>query len=248
MRTPLLDGISGVSLILCGLIELLKQFEGYMKEGCDSDLNWCFKSAVNKTLPSTFFSYKNGPFTSAFQMLNTSRAVFDMQSGPMADVLQNFFGVPSSSNSSGINNSTSNPTRTSSSIPQSSMSTHLHRARRSFHGHNHRFDAISAHRSVAVHEKRALPPALAGLANYTGPERSITKGYSDGFLTAKIFAQYGLSRLGFTGQYVSDSIAALGQEIVEPGTESYYTEWFNHGLADGEAVISSNLPAPDNNS
>ena len=44
-------------------------------------------------------------------------------------------------------------------------------------------------------------------------EKSIVRGYSDGYITAKIFAAYGLSKLGFTGQYIADSIAALGPKI-----------------------------------
>ncbi|EJD05843.1 glycoside hydrolase [Fomitiporia mediterranea MF3/22] len=63
-------------------------------------------------------------------------------------------------------------------------------------------------------------------------------GYSDGFLTAKIFAQHGMSKLGFTGQYKTDSIAKLSPEIVAPGSEDFYSEWFDRGLKDGEDAVS----------
>ena len=79
----------------------------------------------------------------------------------------------------------------------------------------------------------------SALTNLTETERAITKGYSDGFLTAKIFAQYGMSRLGFTGQYIQDSLAALNTSMVAPGTEGEYGAWFVNGLADAEKMISS---------
>jgi glucan 1,3-beta-glucosidase len=67
----------------------------------------------------------------------------------------------------------------------------------------------------------------------------MTQGYSDGFLTAKIFATYGLSKLGFTGQYIEDSLQSLGTTVIEPGKEGYYKEWFRKGLAAGEALVSN---------
>lgn len=72
-------------------------------------------------------------------------------------------------------------------------------------------------------------------------QRAISKGYSDGFLTAKIFALYGMSKLGFTGQYMSDSIASLGPGVIASGKEHDYEQWFMEGLADGEALISSSV-------
>ncbi|THH18479.1 hypothetical protein EW146_g2512 [Bondarzewia mesenterica] len=69
-------------------------------------------------------------------------------------------------------------------------------------------------------------------------QRSIFKGYSDGYLTAKIFALHGLSRLGFVGQYIEDSLRTLQSNVVvAPGTEDFYRTWFIQGLGDGEAVV-----------
>jgi glucan 1,3-beta-glucosidase len=70
-------------------------------------------------------------------------------------------------------------------------------------------------------------------------QRSIAKGYSDGFLTAKMFAMQGTSKLGFVGQYVIDSVRALGPDIVAPGTEGDYEDGFVKGLEDGEMVVAS---------
>ena len=67
------------------------------------------------------------------------------------------------------------------------------------------------------------------------------KGYSDGYLTARIFALYGGSKLGFVGQYVEDSLAALGAPVVAPGTEDDYRSAFWRGLADGEAAVAAGI-------
>jgi len=40
---------------------------------------------------------------------------------------------------------------------------------------------------------------------------------------------------------VSDSIAALGPEVIARGTEDDYIEWFMYGLRDGEAIVASIL-------
>ncbi|KAI0319374.1 glycoside hydrolase superfamily [Amylostereum chailletii] len=64
-----------------------------------------------------------------------------------------------------------------------------------------------------------------------------TRGYSDGYLTAMIFAEQDMSKLGFVGQYVLDSIKALGPSAVLPGDENTYHEEFIEGLRDGEAEV-----------
>jgi hypothetical protein len=70
-------------------------------------------------------------------------------------------------------------------------------------------------------------------------QKAASKGYSDGFLTAKIFAQYGMSRLGFIDQYIYDSMMALGPVITAGGGEHYYHDYFYRGLADGEATVQA---------
>ena len=72
-------------------------------------------------------------------------------------------------------------------------------------------------------------------------DKSWAKGYQDGFLTAKIFAAYGLSKLGFTGQYILDSITTLGPSVIAPGTEQEYESGFMEGLSDGEAAVATEL-------
>ena len=83
----------------------------------------------------------------------------------------------------------------------------------------------------------AAAPASTPL---TRTQRSSVKGYQDGFLTAKIFGLYGMSKLGFTGQYLQDSVVALGDAIPE-GTEGVYRTAFMQGLGDGEVVVAGGV-------
>lgn len=70
----------------------------------------------------------------------------------------------------------------------------------------------------------------------TAQQQSSIKGYSDGYQTAKIFTQHGWSRLGFTEQYVQDSLSAMGGFLPNE-TGDYYRNGFKAGLADGEGVV-----------
>lgn len=113
-------------------------------------------------------------------------------------------------------------------------------SKRHLGAHQHRFSAIHSHRaslSDMTKHRRDNTSTTAPTANTTSTEMSITKGYSDGFLTAKTFAQYGLSKLGFNGQYKLDSMSALGPDVIAPGTEAYYSAWFDRGLSDGESLV-----------
>jgi len=73
----------------------------------------------------------------------------------------------------------------------------------------------------------------------TAAQRAITKGYSDGFLTAKIFAMYHMSKLGFIGQYIEDSLTALGPTVIAEGTGEIYRVWFLRGMQDGQTTVAS---------
>ena len=72
-------------------------------------------------------------------------------------------------------------------------------------------------------------------------QRATSKGYSDGFFTAKIFAQYGMSKLGFTGQYIDDSMAKLGPDVIKTEYIGTYRDWFMKGLQDGENIVIAHL-------
>ena len=63
-----------------------------------------------------------------------------------------------------------------------------------------------------------------------------SKGYIDGFATAKVFASHSMSRLGFTGQYMMDEIT---KAELSPGTEKDYKDAFMQGLIAGENMVQS---------
>ncbi|KAF8546974.1 glycoside hydrolase [Imleria badia] len=159
-------------------------FWSYNKEGCDTDQGWCFKAAVGKSLPNTFFSYAKPPPTDAAALQRAYAAVASM------------------------------------TVPES-QSDILKRLQNS--------------------------PTMAQGLNGTTPwnmtaaqQASSIDGYSDGHQTAKIFTQYGWSRLGFVEQYIRDSLNAMGGFIPQ-GTEEYYRIGFKVGLADGEGVVAAVL-------
>lgn len=70
----------------------------------------------------------------------------------------------------------------------------------------------------------------------TAQQQLAIQGYSDGYQTVKIFTQHGWSRLGFTEQYIQDTLSAMGGFIPQ-GTGEYYRNGFKGGLADGEGVV-----------
>jgi hypothetical protein len=47
----------------------------------------------------------------------------------------------------------------------------------------------------------------------------------------------GMSRLGFKTQHVEDSLAARGLNVILPGNEEFYREWFDKGLTHGEGLV-----------
>lgn len=114
----------------------------------------------------------------------------------------------------------------------------------------HRFAAIQqrrkARRCLQASSSLCLAQTSTRLApreeqpGSTSEERIMQRGYSDGFLTAKMFAQQGpaMSRLGFKAQYLKDTVMVLkGMGTIGDGDESKYQEWFWKGLSDGEGLV-----------
>jgi hypothetical protein len=61
------------------------------------------------------------------------------------------------------------------------------------------------------------------------------KGFDDGFQTAKVFAIYGPSKLGFTEQYINEALwMAMSRGAVSSGMEQDYRTGFTLGLKYGE--------------
>jgi glucan 1,3-beta-glucosidase len=121
----------------------------------------------------------------------------------------------------------------------------------------HRFAAIQRRREERMCRQSPSSPCLVqtpaaveareeATSNLTAEERIMQRGYSDGFLTAKMFAQHGpaMSRLGFKAQYVQDTVSLLkGIGVVQDGDESKYQEWFWKGLNDGEGLVEKVIGA-----
>ena len=105
-----------------------------------------------------------------------------------------------------------------------------------YHPGLHPFDVF--YHLVTLGRKRNEP-----LTNSLAADAVATKGHSDGLMTAKIFALMDFSRLGFIDQYVNDSIAALGPDVVNAGSRQEYRDAFLGGLAEGEANVRNMLQA-----
>ncbi|KAG6811324.1 hypothetical protein H0H92_007988 [Tricholoma furcatifolium] len=75
----------------------------------------------------------------------------------------------------------------------------------------------------------------------TPSQRSIVKGYTDGFLTSKEFASSGqFAKLGFIGQWL-----ATKQPVdLEQGTEQDYRRGFVQGLTEGQGRVQEALSEP----
>ncbi|TFK91226.1 glycoside hydrolase family 5 protein [Polyporus arcularius HHB13444] len=196
-------------------------FWAYDKENCFDDPGWCFKAAVGKSLPSTFFSYGHAPPTDPSRFPALSDMVSEM-------------GSPSYDMTSTSDETTPSTIAAASSTPEIGLFPVRRRSR--LRPERRSRSSLDTPRPQPS-RKRDEPDPLPVDPN----QRAISKGYSDGFLTAKIFALYGMSKLGFTGQYINDSLAKLGRKVIEPGTEHYYEQWFMEGLNDGEALVGSTV-------
>lgn len=91
-------------------------------------------------------------------------------------------------------------------------------------------------RSGNIHQRDPQLDQSAQSEDTDPAQKSFSKGYSDGLSTAKTFASYNNSRLGFLGQFMQDTIGALGSSVIAPGTEENYKQGFIQGLAEGEAA------------
>ncbi|GLB35433.1 putative cellulase (glycosyl hydrolase family 5) [Lyophyllum shimeji] len=187
-------------------------FWSYFKEGCEDDPGWCFKAAVNNTLPATFFSYGQAPGTDPDHV---QVFVANMTVPSPRDILSIIQG-----------NGTAPEPRSTFTRRSFQRQFGLRRDR-------HRFEAIH-------HLRQQKQNPLGGL-QLTDAQRSTLKGYADGFLAAKTFASFRLSKLGFVGQYVYERMAQLGPAAIPPGTEQDYRDGFGRGLMDGQEVVQGAL-------
>ncbi|KIY50500.1 hypothetical protein FISHEDRAFT_38795 [Fistulina hepatica ATCC 64428] len=107
----------------------------------------------------------------------------------------------------------------------------------------HRFEAIDSrkHRSWSAGEKKR--DFWSDIASLPDQQKAYAKGYEDGFMAAKTFATYNLSRLGFTQQYIADTVAPLVPTVVSEHGKTYYVNGFMSGLGDGESTVDGALQA-----
>ncbi|KAF9466289.1 glycoside hydrolase superfamily [Collybia nuda] len=185
-------------------------FWSYMKEDCEEDPGWCFKAAVNNSLPPTFFSYGQESMKDRWQVQALTTTIANMAVPPYPDTLA---------------------ITASSGALAAGRRNEIHLEPYNNPQYHHRFEA--------VHLRRDWRRYDTGGSELTPGQRSLTKGYSDGFLAAKSFASVGISRLGFTEQFIRDIIAKLSPSVIVPGTESNYRDGFMKGLKDGENNVMS---------
>ncbi len=91
-------------------------------------------------------------------------------------------------------------------------------------------------RSGVIHQRNSQSDQSPQSEDTDPTQKSFSKGHLDGLSTAKTFASYNNSRLGFLGQFMQDTIGALGPSVIAPGTEENYKQGFIQGLAEGEAA------------
>ncbi|KAG8956119.1 Glucan 1,3-beta-glucosidase 3 [Tulasnella sp. 419] len=218
-------------------------FWSYKKEGCNEDQGWCFKSAIGKSLPSTFFSYpsQTGPHDliassapSEDNNITSNSTDGHAQLPPLSEVIhQAAFkknaATSQSENGEGSSHETYYP-------PNRAW-------KRSNTRRNHRHLSIHRRRKQSTqkhhpHPVKTVTPASLNTTSVADHEK---RGYADGHETAIIFARYGMSRLGFKGQYIADTIKILGPNVVPPGKEESYAQAFDQGLRDAEKKIEASL-------
>jgi len=112
----------------------------------------------------------------------------------------------------------------------------------------HRFEAIYQRQSSGTGQPSAWNTTDRAVENSNSGKRdSINspnydparrKGFDDGFQTAKVFAIYGASKLGFTEQYISEAIEmAQIRGTLSGESEKEYRSGFWLGLRHGESKV-----------
>ncbi|KAF8955450.1 glycoside hydrolase superfamily [Flammula alnicola] len=103
------------------------------------------------------------------------------------------------------------------------------------HHERYAFGPLIRRRFEAIHQHR---DAQSG-QDTDSWQQSTSRGYTDGFTTAKVFASYNMSKVGFTGQFMMDAIEVAGPTLIAQGTEDGYHDGFMHGLRDGEKLAGA---------
>ena len=229
-------------------------FWSYYMEDCANNGGWCFKEAVGNSLPALFFSYP--------AINSAPRNPLDPMGDDLAHVLANLTANATitqivqlafaDEGDIGAGNFTDVPSENSTRKRSENGPAGLGMGRRRHQAviNEHRL----AHRHKARSTSSSTPPgapnadgtdsiqagSFGRFASMNANQLAIARGYQDGFTSAKIFAQYGMSRVGFTGQYITDSLTRLvNSQVIQDGQRNTYKTWFLKGLSDGEAQITA---------
>ena len=190
----------------------------YMKEDCYADPGWCFKAAVGKSLPSTFF-----PDGKAASMEEVNALAKNVSDGLIIPTITTEI----------LNLIQMNMQSVSNTVPgQQIESRTFSRYRQRFR----RFDVIHQRRDSTGTD--GDPMTGSNNTSDDAMKSSTSKGYTDGFTTAKVFASYNMSQLGFVDQFMSDAIRVAGPTLIVTGTEYGYQGGFMQGLKHGEALAA----------
>ena len=191
--------------------EGLTDHTGYRTEGCDDDPNWCFRSAVGSSLPSTFFSYPNTSFANASSIANDTNTA---DVSPDQSLLS--FGTTGSSTSYSPPSPNQWPVALGDLDPEyDQVNAVLSEAaldeqgapavsQRSFllssTTQQHRFVARHmrkfARGGSRSHGMRRDELSGTGQVEFSPTESAMSKGYEDGWDAAGTFANFNGSRLG----------------------------------------------------
>ncbi|KXN92012.1 Glucan 1,3-beta-glucosidase 3 [Leucoagaricus sp. SymC.cos] len=196
-------------------------FWSLKNEQCDFDPGWCFQHAIGTVLPNTFYTY--GDITNTYQAQAVSAQARRLE-------------YPSDEEVTMILTQSSDDGRRPEA-PKTGPTANA----------QHRFEAIHQRQNGDANQ----PPVWNGTAAMPGntstrnsdsssndsnsPRR---KGFVDGFQTAKVFAIYGMSKLGFTEQYINEALwMSTSRGAVPNGSEQEYRTGFLIGLKCGESKI-----------
>jgi hypothetical protein len=213
------------SLRPCTLADVVST-PAYMKEDCSDDPGWCFKEAVGNSLPASFHSYGDPTQGAPTSSEDVALALANMRLPSPADVIASA-GVPAAM-----------PAEVS---PSDAFASDVGPVPRDTWPGEMRELTWSPWSGFWTSWKRDASQ-LVNSTDYDGlsmtpNQTAISKGYSDGYMTAKLFAMEGMSKLGFVKQYVMDSMSTLGSEFLESEDGSSYEDWFLKGLDEGQQVI-----------
>ncbi|CDZ98740.1 glycoside hydrolase [Phaffia rhodozyma] len=274
-------------------------FWSYKTENCDTDQDWCFKNAVGKSLPSTFFSFpgsyssqsidgaKNSSVVDGNLMIDSLPAILS----PVSSLVDAIKAIKIQPLASIITNLTLSFAHKVGQEPVQAPESRKRTLTKTAFGIFQILNGRDVQSKQALFRDSKLPPgkfraralreeattaaAILGKPNQgadgsdcvddgseTLPlsktsksnstisssnsstvmsfeEAAIAKGYSDGFQTAKFFAQTNGSRLGFATQYVCDSLWALGEGSISSDQHDRYEASFFQGLYEAEAQVEA---------